>query len=67
MADKKPAFTRCPHCTQRYGSETSLQAHVNDHKVEHIKASIHPDHRAVLNPAAHHDELRKLLKRGGHG
>jgi len=68
MADKKKlSFTRCPHCTQRYGSETSLAAHVNDHRAEYMQKAVHPDHQAVLHPKTHHDELRKILKRGGHG
>jgi len=66
--EKKPKeFTRCPHCYQRYGSEQSLTAHVNDHRAQYIAASIHPDHLAVLDPRSHHDELRRILKRGGHG
>lgn len=63
----KGEFTRCPHCTQRYGSEESLARHVTDHRIKHLKASVKPEHLAVLDPRAHHQELKDILKRGGHG
>jgi hypothetical protein len=66
-AKPKNEFTRCPHCTKRFGSEHTLAAHVTDHRIQHIKASVHPDHLAVLHPLAHHEELKSILKRGGHG
>lgn len=67
MAAKKAEWTRCPHCTQRYGSEASLQAHVADHRVKYLDTMLAPEHKAVLDPRAHHAELKGILKRGGHG
>lgn len=63
----KAEFTRCPHCTQRYGSEQSLMAHVADHRAKYLDAMVAPEHKAVLDPRAHHQELKRILKRGGHG
>lgn len=61
----KPEFTRCPHCHLRYGSETSLQAHVNDHRAKYINDLIKPEHQAVLDPRRHAEELKAHLKRKG--
>jgi uncharacterized C2H2 Zn-finger protein len=66
-AKAKPTFTRCPHCPQRFGSDTSLQAHVNDHRAKYIQELVKPEHLAVLHPDRHHAELKKILKRAGHG
>ena len=66
-AKAKVEFTRCPHCYQRYGSENSLAVHVADHRAKHLQATVSPEHLAVLHPQAHHDELKRILKRGGHG
>ncbi len=61
----KPTFVRCPHCPQRYGSDTSLQAHVNDHRAKFIQELVPAEQRAVLDPRAHHEKLKAILKRAG--
>lgn len=67
MAEAKKFWERCPHCHLRYGSEEALTAHVIDHRVKYMQEMVKPEHRAVLDPRAHHDELKRILKRGGHG
>jgi hypothetical protein len=64
---KKSEFTRCPHCHLRYGSEQSLQNHVGEHRAKYVSEMFKPEHLAVLDPRAHHAELKAILKRGGHG
>jgi hypothetical protein len=64
---KAKEFTRCPHCSKRYGSEETLAAHVNEHRAKVRNQLLSPEHQAVLHPAVHHAMLKVLLKKAGHG
>lgn len=67
-AKKKPKdFTRCPHCPQRYGSEQTLAAHVEEHRRKARNDLLSPEHQAVLHPLNHHAMLTGILKKAGHG
>ena len=72
MAAKKKAkanqFERCPHCPKRFGSEETLTAHVIDHRREYRDKMLAPEHKALVDPQAHHAMLKDILRRkGGHG